>query len=118
MSIRTPPAPLEDRRAGGATRRRGRSWRHPMGGQVHRVDDLCVTGAAADVARQGLANLDIRRPRHPRKQVVRGHDQARRAEAALDRASLEEGLLNRMQDVADGESLDSRHLTSLRLAAE
>ena len=48
-------------------------------------------------SRQCLADLRVRWRRVTREQVVRGDDQPRRAEPALDRARLEERLLDRMQ---------------------
>ena len=55
-------------------------------GEPHGVEDLLVAGAAAEVARQGLADLGVARGGRAPQQVLGRHDQARRAEAALDRA--------------------------------
>ena len=61
----------------------GRGLRHVGRGEPHRVEDLRVARAAAEVARERLADLVVRRVRRPRQQVDGGDDEARRAEAAL-----------------------------------
>src|SRR5205807_7531647 len=52
------------------------------------------------------------------QQVVSGHDQARRAEAALDGPTLQESVLDRVQAVPVREALDRRHPAALGLARE
>src|SRR4051794_31812108 len=59
---------------------RGSSW---LRCGPNRVEDLLVAGAAAEVARESLADLVIRRARRVIEQVDGGDDQARRAEPAL-----------------------------------
>src|SRR5262245_27644945 len=49
----------------------------------HRMDDRLVTGAAADVAGDRLDHVGARRRRIAIEQRLRGHQHARRAEAAL-----------------------------------
>ena len=63
--------------------------RHP-----HGFDDPAVAGAAAEVPRDGLADLEVGRLRGPVEQVVHRHDQAGRAEAALDGALVDERRLH------------------------
>ena len=90
----------------------------PLGGQPHRVEDLLVARAAAQVAGQRLADLGVGRIRVARQQVVAGHDQPRRAEAALHRARLDEGLLDGVQLLALGQPLDGDDLAALGLPGE
>ena len=85
------------------------------GGQPDGIHDLLVAGAPAQVAGQGLADLQVVRLRHPAQQVVRGDDQARRAEAALDGAGLHERLLDRVQPGRLGQALDGDDVAALRL---
>ena len=77
---------------------RSASWRRPSGAgdgdPLDRIDDPAVAGAAADVARQLLGDLDRRRIGDPGEQIVGRHDQPGGAEAALHRASVDERLLD------------------------
>ena len=83
--------------------------------QPHRVEDLLVARAAAQVAGQRLADLRVRGRRLARQQVVRRDDQPRRAEPALHRAGLQERLLHRVQLVLGSQPLDGHHLAPLGL---
>ena len=56
------------------------------------LDYLLVAGAAADVAAQGDLYLVLAGVRHLVYERLAGHDHARYAEAALDRAHLAEGI--------------------------
>ena len=58
---------------------------------VYRLEDPPVARAAAEVARQRLPDLVVARRRCPLEQVGCGDHQTRCAEAALHRASLDEG---------------------------
>ena len=89
------------------------------GRQPHRVEDLLVARAAAQVAGERLADLGVGRARRARQQVVRGDDQPRRAEAALHGAGLQERLLDRVQLVLGRrEPLDGHDLAALGLAGQ
>ncbi len=93
--------------------------RSPSRCEPHRVEDLLVAGAAAEVAGERLADLGLARRGVAREQVVRRHDQARRAEAALHRARLEEGLLDRMETrPRRRQALDGHDRRALGLARE
>ena len=83
---------------------RGRS----LGGRFDRFDDLQVAGAAAQVARQRLADPLARRMRLAIEQRLRGDQDARRAVAALRGAEVGEALLQRMQPAVRGEPFDGR----------
>src|SRR5690606_9609875 len=75
---------------------------HPLDG----VDDAAVAGAAADVARQLFADLELGRRRVAVEQVVGGHDQTGRAEAALDRPGVDERPLHVGWHTRLGQALD------------
>src|SRR3954471_18637587 len=89
----------------------------PRGGGLHRPDDPLVAGAAAQVARQRLADLLLARGGVAPQQVLRGHDLPGDAEAALDRAGVQELLLQIGQPVRR-EALDGRDRMPLGLGAE
>src|SRR6185312_746809 len=67
------------------------SWRHALlaerHSEFHCLDDLHVAGAAADIAAERLQDLLIARIGVSPQQSGRGHDESRRAVAAL-RAEL------------------------------
>src|SRR6185436_13785841 len=64
-----------------------RSWRDPgrveLGGILHRLDDLHIAGAAADVAAERFHDLVVARMRIGAQQPGGRHDEARGAVAAL-----------------------------------
>src|SRR5205085_6226080 len=70
---------------------------HPLGGKLHRGDDVLVARAPAQVARDRLADLPVVPVRGLRKERLDRHQETRRAEAALQTVALVEGLLERMQ---------------------
>src|SRR5205814_1397769 len=83
-------------------------------GHVHGGDDLCVAGAAADVACQRFADLGVGRSWHALQQVVRGDDQAWRAKTALHRAGFDKRLL----DLFTIQSFDRHQRAAVGLAAQ
>src|SRR5439155_8091964 len=95
------------------------SARHHFRGSVHhRLDDLVVPGAAAEIARQPVADLGLGRVGIPLEQGLRGGGGARRADAALERGVLEELLLEGMERLAGGHALGGLDRPSGHLAAE
>src|SRR3954468_7215522 len=66
----------------------------PGGREADRVHDLLVAGAAAQVARQRLADVRVARVGVALQHLVGGDQQPRRAEAALDGAGVDERLLD------------------------
>jgi len=56
----------------------------------HRIDDLAVAGAAAEHAPQRILDLGARRLAVLPHQLLRSHQHARRADAALGRPMIEE----------------------------
>src|SRR4029079_17893670 len=63
-------------------------------------DHFAVTGAAAQVARERVADVRHRRVWILIQQPLGRHDHARAAEAALERPFLLEHLLNRVEPIA------------------
>src|SRR5262245_12775788 len=84
-------------------------------GELDRVDDLRIGGAAAEIAREIMPYL-ILIWIGMRIEQLRGHQQeARRAVAALEGAGLDEGFLHRTEPVRARvhERLDGSHLGAL-----
>ena len=76
-------------------------------------DDVGVTGAAADRARDRLPDLLLGRVGVRVEQRPRGHDHPRGAEAALQAVLLVESLLDRVEHAVDLERLDRADLVPL-----
>src|ERR1019366_4862004 len=91
---------------------------HFRGGIENGADDFVVAGAAAQVAGQPVAYLALSWVLVVIQQGLRGDDQPRRAETALQRRVLEELLLHRVQHVAGGDALDRDDVTALGLGGE
>src|SRR3984957_9130588 len=68
-----------------------------LSGPEHRLDDVRVARAAAQVARQRPADVLLGRVRVLVQQLAGGHHHARRAEPALEAVLLPEALLERVQ---------------------
>ena len=75
---------------------------HLGGRGADRLDDVLVAGAAAEVRRQDVEQFLVADVRLPLQHADRQHQEARRAEAALQAVVLHEGALHRMQLVAVG----------------
>ena len=73
---------------------------HLGGGVEHRAHDLVVAGAAAQVAGQPVAHLRLGGVRALFQQRLGGDQEARRADAALQRGVLQELALQRVQLLA------------------
>src|ERR671930_2012899 len=87
--------------------------------RVDGLDDVLVAGAAAEVALEPAPDLLVGQPVAVRaEELDAGHDHPRRAEAALERMALPEGLLQRMQLAVVGETLDRRDLAAVGLDCE
>src|SRR5215467_14514383 len=76
--------------------RRGRAT-HCPGRGLYCLDDVHITGAAAEVALQPLADLVLGGVRVLLQQVRSGHDEARGAVTALEAVLVPERLLDRVQ---------------------
>src|SRR5260370_38490450 len=67
------------------------------GGALHRLDDVEIAGAAAEVARERLADLELARVRVPLEARAGGLKHARRPLAALQAVLFPESLWQRME---------------------
>ena len=81
----------------------------PRRGRPDRVEDLLVAGAAAEVARERLADLGLGRAGVAREQFVGGDDQPGCAEPALHGAGGQERLLDRVELLVAGREPLDRH---------
>src|SRR5206468_3642804 len=73
---------------------------------LHGLDDLDVTGAATNVTREGFADLRVAGTWVLVEQSLGGHQEARRAEAALAATGRRPRFLQRMKRRAALEPLD------------
>src|SRR3954468_7785575 len=89
--------------------------RSAFGDGEHGLDDAVVAGAAAEVAAQRDPHLVLARHRRPLEERRGGDQHARRAEAALDAALVEESALQRTQLARSRKPFDGHDLTPLRL---
>src|SRR5262249_7857542 len=83
-----------------------------------RLEDLHVAGAAAEIARQRLADLGQRRLRLLLQQRLRRQQESRRAVAALRGAEIGERLLQRMESLGSRHALDRFHTPALAFESE
>src|SRR3954451_1520239 len=86
--------------------------------QPHRIEDLRVPRAAAEVATQRLPDLVVRRLRRAPQQVHGRHDQPGRTESALHSTRRRERLLHRMQRLARPQALPRHDLVAVGLRRE
>src|SRR5262249_61275004 len=63
----------------------------------HRIENLVVVAAAAQIARQSARKLRARRIWTMLEEADRAHDEARHAEGALESLFVDNGALHRMQ---------------------
>src|SRR5262249_56527497 len=63
----------------------------------HRVENLVVVAAAAQVARQRMRKLLARGIGTPLEEADRAHDETRHAECALESLFVDDRALNRVQ---------------------
>src|SRR5262245_60112986 len=89
-----------------------------LGRPEHRLDDVLVPGAPAEVAGQGPADLLLGGVRIPLEQGFRGEHHARRAEAALQAVLVLEPLLYGVQLARPAESLHGGDLVAIGLNGE
>src|SRR2546422_5734390 len=85
---------------------------------VDGLHDVHVAGAAAEVPRDRLADLQLGRRRVVGQERDRGHHHPRRAEAALQAVLLMEALLHRMELAALLETFDRADAGLIRLHRE
>src|SRR5262245_49300949 len=83
---------------------------HLVARRLHRLDDVLVARAAAEVRREHIQQFLITDIGLPFERICREHQKARRAEAALESMVRDEGALERMQFLAVGEALHGADL--------
>src|SRR5438046_391210 len=86
---------------------------HLLGRVLHGLDDVHVTGAAAEIPRNGLADLLLARVLVALEERARGHQHAGGAKTALQAVLLGEALLHRMELAALLEALDRGDLRAV-----
>src|SRR5438477_2902798 len=87
--------------------------------KAHRLDNVLITRAAAQVPAQRLANFGVRRTWTNAQQGHRRDQHARRAKSTLEPVRIPECLLNGMQAVGCWrQALDGRDLRSVCLDRE
>src|ERR1700736_6561572 len=80
--------------------------RHRLRRGLDRLDNIVVAGATAEVALEPQSDLLLGRVGVALEQLLGRHDHARGAEAALEAMLIPEGLLQRVQGRALGQSFD------------
>src|SRR5262245_12322334 len=87
-----------------------------------RRNNILITGTPAEVTAQALAYLCFGGRRIFIQQLIDGHQETRRAKAALETKLLQESLLNRMKWLAvfrqSRQPLDGQDLSTVRLHGE
>src|SRR5712691_2994871 len=114
IAILNPPSSLGDRRGRFALG----AGRHHLGRRLDRLDDVVVAGTATEVALEPQPDLLLRRVGVALEQLLRRHDHAGRAEAALEPVLVPERLLQGMQRRSLGQALDRRDLRPIALDGE
>src|SRR4029077_2544261 len=76
------------------------------------------TSATAQIAFEAVTDLFFGGLRVTLQQLIRGHDHARRAEAALQAMLVPEGFLHRVQLAIRGQPFDSGDVLTVRLDGE
>jgi len=84
----------------------------------NRLENLLIAGAAAQIAGERIADLIPRRMWMLVEQRLRGHQDARRAIAALRGAEIRERFLQRMQSSIRDEPFHGHHASPVTLDAE
>src|ERR1051325_2885293 len=86
--------------------------------RLHRVDDVLIPRAPADIAFQPFANFFFRRIRIAIENLFRRDDHPRRAEPALQTMLVPERLLYFVQLPTHGQPFDGEHVRSVGLHGE
>src|SRR5215472_10536181 len=84
----------------------------------HCVDDVLISGAAADIAFQAMPNLIFSRGWIALQNLLRSHDHSRRAESALQPVLVPERFLHAVQLPVACESFHRDDVRAVRLRRE
>ncbi len=87
-------------------------------GSLHRLVDLHVAGATAQIARQGLAHLQAGRVGDAIEKLPGRDQDAWSAVATLGGAKIGEGLLQGMQAAVLHQTFDGQHLAAVAFQAQ
>jgi len=82
---------------------------------LHRVHNVLVTGAAAEVSIKRVANLAFRRLRIPHKKLMCSKNHSRGAKSALKPVTFPEGFLKRMQIFSLRQPFDRHNISAVSL---
>src|SRR5215213_2862211 len=118
MTFKGPPLPFLFVPINRLFNRLGLFSAHPCGGQRDGLVDFQIPGAAAEVAREGFFNLLAGRVGFGLEQFFSDEEEAGRAVAALGRAQVREGLLQRVKSRAVGHAFDGLDLAPRGVQAE
>src|SRR5262249_55618601 len=89
------------------------------GGELNGLDDVLITGAAAEIPGDAETDLVLARIWVLLEQAIGTHDHARRAVAALQPVHFAEAFLQRVQRaVGRGHAFDGEEIAALRLHGE
>ena len=91
---------------------------HRLGRGSHRLPDVLVAGAAAEVALQSPLDLLVGGRRVLLQEIGGGHDETGSAEAALQAVLVPERLLHGVEGAVLGQPFDRRHLLPVCLDRE
>src|ERR1700728_527081 len=91
---------------------------HHLARRLHRLDDILITGAAAEIRCKHVDQALVADMRIFLQHVRCRHQKTRRAIAALQAVIVDEGLLQHRQLVAVGKALDGADFLALRLNGE
>src|SRR6185295_5851455 len=84
-----------------------------LGRTHHRIEDLVVVAAAAQIARQRARKLRARGIWTTLEEADCAHDEARHAERALESLFVDNGALHRMQrSIGARQALDRHHAST------
>src|SRR6266496_2785426 len=116
-ALRATPPYLRRGNAAGLRRERSFSFLpYALGGELHRLDDLLVAGAAAEVSADRVADLAFRRIGIRIEQRLRGDQHSRSAVAALQAVRLAEAVLQHAhRAVGPRQAFDGGHAVPVRL---
>ena len=91
---------------------------HHLARGLYGAHDVGVTGTPAQIAFETLADLVLGRARVALQQRRRRHEEARRAETALQSVLVPERFLQRREFAVAGQALDRCELSAIRLDGE
>jgi hypothetical protein len=94
------------------------SIRQHSGGSLHRLDDIVIAGATAEIAFEGVANGRLVRILLPGKEGGRGQHHPRRAIATLQTVLLPERPLDGMEHPPGRKTFDGRDFVTIGLSRE